>query len=154
MAARKKITTHLLREKKKNKDKISMLTAYDYPTAKILDDTDIDILLVGDSLGNVVLGYENTLPVTMAEMLHHAKAVVRGTKNAMVIADMPFMSYQLSDDEAFANASRFIKEAGAIKSSMVLGLYFSSQTEKSFFINHPRLIYIQSVLQNNVDFLE
>lgn len=93
--------------------KIAMLTAYDCPTAKLIDDSGIDIVLVGDSLGNAVLGYENTIPVTMDEMLHHVKAAVRGVKNAMVVADMPFMSFQLGPEEAFYNASRFVKEAGA-----------------------------------------
>ena len=93
--------------------KIAVLTAYDFPTAKILDETGMDIVLVGDSVGNVLLGYDNTIPVTMDEMIHHTKAVVRGVKDAMVIADMPFMSYQLNPEQALLSASRFIKEAGA-----------------------------------------
>jgi len=98
---------------KGSREKITMLTAYDYPTAKLLDESGIDIILVGDSLGNSVLGYENTIPVTMDEMLHHTKAVVRGAGDSMVIADMPFMSYQLNPESALMNASRFVKEAGA-----------------------------------------
>jgi 3-methyl-2-oxobutanoate hydroxymethyltransferase len=90
-----------------------MLTAYDYPTAKLLSDSGVDVILLGDSLGNVILGYENTLPVTMEEMLHHAKAVRRGIANAMFIVDMPFMSYQTTARDALLNAARFIKEAGA-----------------------------------------
>lgn len=93
--------------------KIAVLTSYDYPTAKLLDESGMDIILVGDSLGNSALGYENTIPVTMEEMLHHVKAVVRGVSKAMVVADMPFMSYQLSPEQALLNASRFIKEGGA-----------------------------------------
>jgi 3-methyl-2-oxobutanoate hydroxymethyltransferase len=92
--------------------KITMLTAYDYPTARILDTCGIDILLVGDSLGTVLLGYATTLPVTMEEMVHHTKAVVRGTTDAVVIADMPFMSYQESVEAARRNAGRFL-QAGA-----------------------------------------
>ena len=94
-------------------EKIAMLTAYDYSTARILDEVGIPLILVGDSLGMVMLGYESTIPVTMDEMLHHTKAVVRGTQKAMVIGDMPFMTYQISTEEALRNAARFIQEAGA-----------------------------------------
>ncbi|APH20225.1 3-methyl-2-oxobutanoate hydroxymethyltransferase [Clostridium botulinum] len=98
----------------KNKDeKITMLTAYDYSMAKLIDSSGINGILVGDSLGMVCLGYENTLSVTMEDMLHHTKAVVRGTSNALVVGDMPFMSYQTSIYDAVYNAGRFIKEAGA-----------------------------------------
>jgi 3-methyl-2-oxobutanoate hydroxymethyltransferase len=93
-------------------ERIAMLTAYDYPTARILDDAGIPMLLVGDSLGQVMLGYESTVRVTMDEMLHHTKAVVRGTRRAVVIGDMPFLSYA-SVDEALENAGRFMREAGA-----------------------------------------
>ena len=93
--------------------KITMLTAYDTPTAKILDEAGIDIVLIGDSVGDNVLGYENTIPVTMEEMLHHTKAVARGVSRAMIISDMPFMSFQLGAADALRNASRFMKEAGA-----------------------------------------
>lgn len=97
--------------------KISMLTAYDYSTAKLMDEAGINSILIGDSVGNVMLGYEDTTPVTMEEMIHHVKAVSRGAKNALVIADMPFMSYQTSISDAVANAGRFIKEgrANAVK---------------------------------------
>ena len=98
---------------KEKGEKITMLTSYDYVTAKIVDETGIPLILVGDSLGMVVLGYESTIPVTLEEMLHHTKAVVRGTKNAMVIGDMPFMTYHLSIEQALRNAGRFIQEAGA-----------------------------------------
>jgi 3-methyl-2-oxobutanoate hydroxymethyltransferase len=89
-----------------------MLTAYDYPTALAVDWVGIDSILVGDSLGMVVLGYENTLPVTMEDMLHHCKAVSRGARCALLIGDMPFMSYQVSVDDALRNAGRFLQEAG------------------------------------------
>lgn len=94
-------------------EKITMLTAYDYPFARIMDQADIDMILVGDSVGSVVAGYENTLPVTMDEMIYHTKTVVRGTSTALVVGDMPFMSYQVNISDARQNAGRFIKEAGA-----------------------------------------
>ena len=93
--------------------KITMLTAYDFHTARMLDGCAIDILLVGDSLGNVFMGLENTLPVTVDDIIYHVKAVVRGRKQALVVADMPFMSYQVSVEDALRNAGRIIKEAGA-----------------------------------------
>jgi 3-methyl-2-oxobutanoate hydroxymethyltransferase len=100
-------------KKKTEKKKITALTAYDCPFARILDAAGIDIIMVGDSLGNAVLGYETTLPVTMEEMLHHTKAVRRGVKNALLVGDMPFGSYQTSLSECVRNATRFIKEGGA-----------------------------------------
>lgn len=108
-----KITISTLKEMKKRGEKISMLTAYDYPTAKMVEEAEIETILVGDSLGMVVLGYDSTLPVTMEEMIHHTKAVMRGVKNALVVADMPFMSYQISKEDALRNAGRLVKEAGA-----------------------------------------
>ncbi len=110
--ARKKITTLTLRQKKENGEPISMLTGYDYPTALALDQAGIDAILVGDSLGMVVLGYENTLPVTMEDMLHHCQAVARGAKTSLLIGDMPFMSYQASTEEAVRNAGRFLQKGG------------------------------------------
>jgi len=107
-----RITINQIKDMKQKGEKITMLTAYDYPTAKIVDEVGIPLILVGDSLGMVVLGYESTIPVTMEEMLHHTKAVVRGTKRAMVIGDMPFMTYHISTDDALRNASRFIQEGG------------------------------------------
>ncbi len=98
---------------KRNKRKITALTAYDYSAARLIDECGIDIILVGDSVGMVALGYENTLPVTMAEMIHHTRAVRRGVHNALLVSDMPFMSYQTSNEEAVANAGRLIKEGGA-----------------------------------------
>jgi len=93
--------------------KLSMLTAYDYSMAKIIDESGVNSILVGDSLGNVMLGYKDTLPVTVDDMIHHGKAVVRGVKNALVVMDMPFMSYQTSVYDAVVNAGRLIKETGA-----------------------------------------
>jgi 3-methyl-2-oxobutanoate hydroxymethyltransferase len=109
---RKKITTKVFQQKKDRGDPISMLTAYDYPTALIMDRSGIDSILVGDSLGMVVLGYENTLKVTMEDMLHHCRAVARGAQYALLIGDMPFMSYQISIEEAVKNAGRFLQEGG------------------------------------------
>ena len=108
-----RITINQIKEMKQKGEKITMLTAYDYTTAKIIDEVGIPLILVGDSLGMVVLGYESTIPVTMEEMLHHTKAVVRGTKQAMVIGDMPFMTYHISVEDALYNAARFIQEGGA-----------------------------------------
>ncbi len=108
-----RVTVNQIREMKAKGEKISCLTAYDYVTAKIVDEVGVPLILVGDSLGTVVLGYGSTIPVTMEEMLHHTKAVVRGIKQAMVIGDMPFMTYHLSVEQALKNAARFIQEAGA-----------------------------------------
>ena len=107
------ITINQIKEMKQKGEKIAMLTAYDYSTAKIIDEAGIPLILVGDSLGTVVLGYGSEIPVTMDEMLHHTKAVVRGTKQAMVIGDMPFMTYHISVEDALRNAARFIQEGGA-----------------------------------------
>lgn len=108
-----KITIPILHKKKEDGEKISALTAYDYPIAKIVDQSGIDLILVGDSLGMVVLGYENTIPVTMEEMIHHTKAVTRAAKRAFVVGDMPYFSFHLNKEETITNASRFLKEAGA-----------------------------------------
>ena len=109
---RKKVTIGDLMAKKESGKRISMMTAYDYPAASMVDQAGIDTILVGDSLGMVVLGYPSTVPVTMDEMIHHTKAVMRGTTWAFVIGDMPFMSYQASIEDAVRNAGRFIKEGG------------------------------------------
>ena len=108
-----KITVSTLLEKKRNRQPITCVTAYDYAGARLVDEAGIDILLVGDSLAQVVLGYENTLPVTIEEMLHHTKAVRRGLRRALLVADMPFGSYHASCDRAILNAARFLKEGGA-----------------------------------------
>jgi 3-methyl-2-oxobutanoate hydroxymethyltransferase len=111
--SRPKVTSTAIREKKQRGERITCLTAYDYPSARLVDEAGIDLVLVGDSLGMVVLGYENTMSVTMDDMLHHTKAVRRGVKSAMVIADMPYGSYHADEKDAVHNAMRFIKEAGA-----------------------------------------
>ncbi len=108
-----RISINQINEMKQKGEKIAMLTAYDYATAKVVDEAGIPLILVGDSLGMVVLGYESTIPVTIEEMLHHTKAVVRGTKQAMIIGDMPFMTYHASTEDALRNAARFIQEGGA-----------------------------------------
>ncbi len=108
-----RLTTLDLREMKSRGEKIAMLTAYDYPTAKLVSQAGTRVLLVGDSLGMVVLGYETTLPVTLEVMIHHARAVVRGAPEALVVVDMPFMSYQVNADEAVRNAGRVLQETGA-----------------------------------------
>lgn len=112
-----KKTVSTFQQAKANGEKVTMLTAYDYSTAKLIDEADIDSILVGDSLGNVILGYEDTLSVTMEDMIHHTAAVARGAKNTMVVADMPFMSYQASVYDAVTNAGRLMKEgrANAVK---------------------------------------
>ena len=110
---KKQLTIRDLLEMKRQGRKIKMITAYDYPTAVLVDQSPMDMILVGDSLGMVVLGYESTVPVTMEEMIHHTRAVVRGAANTFVVADLPFMSYQVSAEEAIRNAGRLIKEGGA-----------------------------------------
>jgi 3-methyl-2-oxobutanoate hydroxymethyltransferase len=110
---RHKITTTTLRDQKLHHEPITCLTAYDYAAARLVDEAGIDMVLVGDSLAQAVLGYENTLSVTMDEMLHHVKAVRRGLKNALLIADMPYGSYQIDAKTAVSNAARFVKEGGA-----------------------------------------
>ncbi|MCX5830554.1 MAG: 3-methyl-2-oxobutanoate hydroxymethyltransferase [Deltaproteobacteria bacterium] len=147
----KKITTAVIRERKIKGAKITMLTAYDYATAMVLDNAGVDIILVGDSLGMVVLGYESTLPVTMEEMLHHTKAASRGTRRAMLIADMPFLSYQVSDTEAMLNAGRFLKEAGAQGVKLEGGREMAGLIRKMTAVGIPVMAHLgltpQSVLQ-------
>jgi 3-methyl-2-oxobutanoate hydroxymethyltransferase len=120
-----KFTVKSFQEAKDNNRKISMLTAYDYSMAKIVDVAGIDSVLVGDSLGMVFQGNESTLPVTLDEIIYHTKAVVRGVKNALVVADMPFLSYHVSKEEAVRNAGRMIKEGGAEAVKMEGGTLFS-----------------------------
>ena len=107
------VSIHDLRAFKDRGERFVMLTAYDYPTAQVLDEAGIPVLLVGDSLAQVVLGYDSTIPVTMDEMLHHCRAVARGTRNALIVGDMPFMSYQASVEDGLRNAGRFLKEGSA-----------------------------------------
>ena len=107
-----KTTVEDIFQQKKSRKKITVLTAYDFPTARILDESNIDIILVGDSVGMVLLGYDSTLPVTMRDMLHHTKAVARGVHRSLLVADLPFGSYE-TPKKAVQNARRFLKEAGA-----------------------------------------
>ena len=108
-----RVTADVLLQKKRAGQPITALTAYDFPTARLVDEAGIDLVLVGDSVGMAVLGYENTLPVTMEEMLHHTRAVSRGVRHALLVADMPYGSYQASIEDGIRNATRFMKEAGA-----------------------------------------
>ena len=108
-----RVTINQLQEMKNCGEKISMITAYDYTSAKLLEEVGIPIILVGDSLGQVILGYDSTIPVTMADMIHHTKAVVRGTEKSHIVADLPFLTYQASIDDALYNAGRLLKEGGA-----------------------------------------
>ena len=108
-----RVTITQIKEMKQRGERIAMLTAYDHPTARFLDEAGVPLILVGDSLGMVVLGYESTIPVTMEDMIHHTKAVVRGVQHALVVGDMPFMSYQVTPEDALRNAARFIQQAGA-----------------------------------------
>jgi 3-methyl-2-oxobutanoate hydroxymethyltransferase len=110
--AAKRITVTQLKEMKAKGEKISMLTAYDYPMAKLIDEAGLEMILVGDSLGMVVLGYESTIPVTLEEMIHHSKAVMRGAQRCLVVADLPFLSYEISPKQAMETAGRMLKEAG------------------------------------------
>ncbi len=108
-----RVTITEIKDMKQRKEKIPMLTAYDYVTAKMVDEAGVPLILVGDSLGMVMLGYESTIPVTIEEMIHHTKAVVRGAKKALIIGDMPFMTYHVSVSDALYNAARFIQEGAA-----------------------------------------
>ncbi|KTB48725.1 3-methyl-2-oxobutanoate hydroxymethyltransferase [Dehalogenimonas alkenigignens] len=123
-------TVQQVRDYKARGEKFAMLTAYDYSTAKIVDAAGIPIILVGDSLGTVVLGYESTIPVTMDDMIHHTKAVVRGSSKAMVVGDMPFMTYHITIEETLRNAARFIQEAGAQAVKLEGGITVADKVKK------------------------
>ncbi len=140
----KKVTPKILLNKKKSQEKIVALTAYDASMAATLDVQGIDLILVGDSLGMVLLGYENTLPVTMEEMLHHTRAVSRGVKQALVVADMPFMSYQadVDDVDAVRNGGRFLKEAGAHAVKVEGGVEMAATIKKMTDVGIPVLGHI------------
>lgn len=125
-----KNTVVTIQEAKKRGEKITMLTAYDYSMAKLIDESGINMILVGDSLGMVMLGYEDTLSVTMEDMIHHTKAVTRGAKNALIVADMPFMSYQASVYDAVCNAGRLMKE-GRAQAVKLEGRQRSVSTDRS-----------------------
>jgi 3-methyl-2-oxobutanoate hydroxymethyltransferase len=133
MSTQNKINRKTILDIKKMKiqgERITVLTAYDYGMASILDESEIDILLVGDSLGMVVLGYDSTLPVTMEDMLHHTKAVSRAVQNALIVADMPFLSYQISPAVALANAGRFLQEANAQSIKLEGGREYAETVQK------------------------
>lgn len=132
-----RVNVQSLKDMKSARQKIAMLTAYDYGFAKILDEAGIDILLVGDSLGMVVLGLEDTLPVTVEDMMHHTKAVARGAKRAMVVTDMPFMSYQISDEKALENAGNMLKFAGAHAVKLEGGAHIAGLVKKMTGIGIP-----------------
>jgi 3-methyl-2-oxobutanoate hydroxymethyltransferase len=125
-----KITIQQVKDFKTRGEKFAMLTAYDYSTAQIIDRAGIPLILVGDSLGTVILGYDSTIPVTMDDMIHHTEAVVRGTKNALVIGDMPFMTYQINVEQALTNAARFIQEAGAQAVKLEGGITVADKVKK------------------------
>ncbi|MDP2932257.1 MAG: 3-methyl-2-oxobutanoate hydroxymethyltransferase [Chloroflexota bacterium] len=146
-----RVSINEIKEMKQKGEKITMLTAYDYSTAKIVDEVGIPLVLVGDSLGMVVLGYESTIPVTMAEMLHHTKTVVRGTKHAMVIGDMPFMTYHVTTEDAMRNAARFIQEAGAQAIKLEGGVTVAEKVKRIVECGIPVMGHLgltpQSILQ-------
>ena len=123
----KKNTVLTFQQAKDEGTKLTMLTAYDYSTAKLFDEAGVNSILVGDSLGNVILGYDDTIPVTMEDMIHHGAAVSRGTKDALLVIDMPFMSYQVSVEEALINAGRLMKEGGADAVKLEGGVRVASQ---------------------------
>ncbi len=125
-----RLTTLDLREMKQKNEKISMITAYDYPTAELIDEAGAETILVGDSLGMVVLGYPDTLSVSLDEMIHHGKAVVRGSKRAFVIIDMPFLTYQINSEEALRNAGRTIQETGGQGVKLEGGVEISEAVRK------------------------
>ena len=128
----KKITTHSLQEMKQNKEKISMLTSYDYTLAKIVDSGGVDVILVGDSASNVMAGNETTLPVTLDQMIYHTASVVRAVDRALIVADMPFGTYQGNSKEALNSAIRIMKESGAHSVKMEGGSEILESVEKEF----------------------
>lgn len=127
---------------KRRGEKIPMLTAYDYPTARILDEAGVPIILVGDSLGMVVLGYDSTLPVTMEDMIHHTRAVVRGSQRAHIVFDMPFMSYQSGIEEALRNAGRALKETGAQSVKLEGGTHMAETVRRLVEVGIPVMGHI------------
>ena len=137
-----KNTVSTILKQKTDGDKITMLTAYDFSTAKLVDEAGVNTILVGDSLGMVMLGYEDTLSVTMEDMIHHTKAVTRGVKNAFVIADMPFMSYEVSEEEALKNAGRLIKEGMANAVKLEGGVEVVGQIKKIVSASIPVVAHI------------
>ncbi|SKA07330.1 3-methyl-2-oxobutanoate hydroxymethyltransferase [Selenihalanaerobacter shriftii] len=135
---KEKVTTKTLQAKKVAKEKITMLTAYDYPTAKMIDEAGIDVILVGDSLGMVVLGYDDTLAVTIGDMIHHTKAVTRGATDTLVVTDMPFMSYKTGKiNLTVQNAGRIMKESGAQAVKMEGGSEIVAEVEATINAGIP-----------------
>ena len=122
---------------KQRGDKVVMLTAYDYPSARIADGSGVDVILVGDSLGMVVLGYEDTIPVTLDDMLHHTKAVIRGSERAMVVTDLPFMTYQVSVEEAMRNAGRLMQEGGCQAVKLEGGVHMAETVRRIVQVGIP-----------------
>jgi 3-methyl-2-oxobutanoate hydroxymethyltransferase len=135
-------TTLDIKKMKAMGEKITMLTAYDYAISSILDECNIDMILVGDSLGMVVLGYDTTLPVTMEDMLHHTKAVSRAAQNALIVADMPFLSYQISPTTALANAGRFLQEANAQAVKLEGGREYAETVQKIVSAGIPVMAHL------------
>lgn len=133
----KKITVRTLQKFKERGEKIAMLTAYDYTTARLLDEAGVEVILVGDSLANVFQGRETTLPVTVEEMLYHTSVVARAVRRALVVADMPFLSYQVNDEEAIRNAGRFLKEAGAHAVKLEGGVEIAGLVDKMVKVGIP-----------------
>ena len=132
-----RVTVDDIRQMKGRGEKIVMLTAYDYPSSRLAEEAGVDMILVGDTLGMVVLGYDSTLPVTMEDMLHHSKAVVRGSQRAMVVGDMPFMSYQTGLDDAMRNAGRFLQEAGVQAVKLEGGVHMAETVRRLVQVGIP-----------------
>jgi 3-methyl-2-oxobutanoate hydroxymethyltransferase len=132
-----RLTVAELQERKQRGEKIVMLTAYDSPSARIADEAGVDLILVGDSLGMVVLGYESTIPVTIEDMLHHTKAVVRGSERPLVITDLPFMSYQASVEEALRNAGRLLQEGGCQAVKLEGGVHMAETVRRLVQVGIP-----------------
>lgn len=137
-----RLTIDDLKRKKRDGEKIAMITAYDYPSARLVDEAGADVILVGDTLGMVVLGYDTTLPVTMDDMIHHTKAVVRGSQRALVVGDMPFMSYQVSPEEALRNAGRFLREAGCQAVKLEGGAHMAATVKRLVEVGIPVMGHI------------
>lgn len=137
-----RVAAQELKAMKRRGEKIPMLTAYDYPTARILDEAGVPIILVGDSLGMVVLGYDSTLPVTMEDMIHHTRAVVRGSQRAHIVFDMPFMSYQSGIEEALRNAGRALKETGAQSVKLEGGTHMAETVRRLVEVGIPVMGHI------------
>jgi 3-methyl-2-oxobutanoate hydroxymethyltransferase len=132
-----RLTVEEIQAKKAAAEKIVMLTAYDFPSARIAEEGGVDIILVGDSLGMVVLGYESTLPVTMEDMIHHTKAVVRGSERALVVTDLPFMSYQTSIEDALRNAGRLLQEGGCQAVKLEGGVHMAETVRRLVQVGIP-----------------